>query len=73
MRRSSASRGGGRGGSHEEALCAFVTFEQLEGARLAQRLYPRDFSSWLLQPLRKRVGGCRIEVSKAPKPSTIKW
>jgi hypothetical protein len=59
--------------THEEAICAFVTFEELEGAKLAQRLYPGDFTSWLLQPRRKRVGGCRIKVMKAAKPSTITW
>jgi hypothetical protein len=59
--------------THEEAICAFVTFEELEGAKLAQRLYPNDFTSWLLQPRRKRVGGCRIKVTKAAKPSTLVW
>lgn len=55
------------------AVCAFVTFEEVEAAQRALIEYPPSLLFWCCQRRDKRVLGKRIRLQQAPQPSDICW
>jgi len=58
------------------AVCAFVTFNEAEGARRALTTYPPGLLPWLFMPKSVKFGDDqtrRLWVTSAPEPSDINW
>jgi hypothetical protein len=55
------------------ALCAYVSFDQEQGALSALATYPTSTVSWLVQRGSLRLRGHRLSIRRAPEPSTIIW